>query len=171
MMKAPRRHRREGTCTTKRRDKRRIEIVADQVANSSAQLLIRAAENWRGPAMAQKLRELYERPEITFLTNHAHVLLLIAQTSDLRMRELATAVGLTERAIQRIVGDLTSAGYLSVVKMGRRNRYLVQTELAMRHRVGGHRIIGDLIRFAGTPPGQPDRLASREAEENGMRVG
>jgi len=83
----------------------------------------------------------------TFFTNYAHILLLIAKTSDVRMRELAQEVGITERAVQRIVEDLTASGYLSVTKEGRRNRYTVQTELPLKHNLTEHRSVGDLIRF------------------------
>ena len=83
----------------------------------------------------------------TFFTNYAHILLLIAKTSDVRMRELAQEVGITERAVQRIVEDLAASGYLSVTKEGRRNRYTVQTELPLRHSLTEHRNVGDLIRF------------------------
>lgn len=82
-----------------------------------------------------------------FLTNHAHVLLLIARETNLRMRELATEVGITERAVQRIVEELTASGYLVVTKEGRRNHYQVREELFVGHRVASHRTIGDLIRF------------------------
>jgi len=87
----------------------------------------------------------------TFLTNHAHVLILIARESDLRMRELATEVGITERAVQRIVEDLSTAGYLLVTKDGRRNRYQVVKDKPLRHSVEGHCSVGDLIGFVNRP--------------------
>jgi DNA-binding IclR family transcriptional regulator len=86
-------------------------------------------------------------PGFVFLTNHAHVLLLIARETDLRMRELATEVGITERAIQRIVEELTASGYLIVTKDGRRNRYQVREELSVGHRVASRRTVGELVRF------------------------
>jgi DNA-binding IclR family transcriptional regulator len=86
-------------------------------------------------------------PGFVFLTNHAHVLLLIARETDLRMRELATEVGITERAVQRIVEELTSSGYLIVTKDGRRNRYQVREELLVGHRVASQRTVGELVRF------------------------
>lgn len=86
-------------------------------------------------------------PRFTFLTNHAHVLLLIAQNPNLRMRDIATKVGVTERAVQRIVDDLTLTGYLLVTKEGRRNMYQIVPDLALRHPVEGHCTIGDLIQF------------------------
>ncbi len=82
-----------------------------------------------------------------FFSNHAHVLLLIVRQPDLRMRELAVEIGITERSVQRIVEDLTVTGYLKVTKQGRRNRYQIQRELPMRHHVEAHRNVGDLVRF------------------------
>lgn len=58
----------------------------------------------------------------TLLTNHALVLVLIARARDIRMREIASHIGITERAVQRIIDDLTTHGYLAIVKDGRRNR-------------------------------------------------
>jgi DNA-binding transcriptional ArsR family regulator len=83
----------------------------------------------------------------TFFTNHAHVLLLISNNEEVRMRELASAVGITERAIQRIVDDLAQAGYVSIVKEGRRNRYTTHAERFLRHPVESHRSVGDLVKF------------------------
>ena len=89
----------------------------------------------------------------SFFTNYAQVLLLIAQESDVRMRELAADVGITERAIQRIIEDLVTAGYLSVKKEGRRNRYDVRSELPLKRLPVSHRTVGDLVRFVREQPG------------------
>ena len=69
----------------------------------------------------------------TFLTNHAQVLLCIADTPDIRLREMAERVGITERATQRILADLIEAGYVKTKRIGRRNRYTVDRQHAMRH--------------------------------------
>jgi predicted transcriptional regulator len=69
----------------------------------------------------------------TFLTNHAQVLLCIAATPDIRLRDVAQHVGITERATQRIVADLIEAGYVKTKRIGRRNRYTVNRQHAMRH--------------------------------------
>ena len=87
------------------------------------------------------------QPGFTFLTNHSHVLLLIAANPEMRMREIAAAVGITERAVQRIIDELSASGYLLVTKDGRRNRYQVVPEKPLRHPVEGHCTIGELIRF------------------------
>jgi predicted ArsR family transcriptional regulator len=81
----------------------------------------------------------------TFLTNHAHVLLLLARDSGLTMREAAAAVGITERAVQRIVLDLESAGYLVREKEGRRNRYQVRPDRPLRHPIESHQRVAALI--------------------------
>ncbi len=69
----------------------------------------------------------------TFLTNHAHVLLCIAKDPGIRMREVAEQVGVTERAVQRIVSELEEAGYLHRERDGRQNRYEVRSNLPFRH--------------------------------------
>jgi DNA-binding MarR family transcriptional regulator len=69
----------------------------------------------------------------TFLTNHAQVLLCLADTPDIRLRDVAERVGITERATQRIVSDLIEAGYVKSERVGRRNRYTVDRQHAMRH--------------------------------------
>jgi DNA-binding MarR family transcriptional regulator len=81
----------------------------------------------------------------TFLTNHAHVLLAIAAQPDLRLRDIADRVGITERAAQRIVGELEEAGYLEVWREGRRNSYRVQRNRHLRHPAEQHHRIGELI--------------------------
>lgn len=87
----------------------------------------------------------------TFLTNYAHVLLLIARESDVRMRELANTIGITERAVQRIVEDLTTSGYLTVTKEGRRNHYQVRADKSLRHPLTQHCSVSDLIYFMNSP--------------------
>ena len=82
----------------------------------------------------------------TFLTNHSHVLLCIAEDPNVRLRDVAVRVGITERAAQRIVAELEDAGYLSHEKVGRRNRYEVHPELPLRHPLEDHLEIGALLR-------------------------
>jgi DNA-binding IclR family transcriptional regulator len=69
----------------------------------------------------------------TFLTNHAQVLLCLADIPDIRLRDVAERVGITERATQRILADLTEAGYVKTERIGRRNRYTIDRQHAMRH--------------------------------------
>lgn len=82
----------------------------------------------------------------TFLTNHSHVLLCIAEDPDILLREVANRVGITERATQRIVAELEAAGYVSHIKVGRRNRYQVNPHLPLRHPLEDHLEIGALLR-------------------------
>ena len=82
----------------------------------------------------------------TFLTNHAHVFLCIAEDPDTLIREVADRVGITERATQRIVAELEEAGYLSHTKVGRRNHYEVHTDLPLRHPLEDHLAVSALLR-------------------------
>jgi hypothetical protein len=83
-------------------------------------------------------------PDWTFLTNHAHVLLCIAREPEVRMRDVAQMVGITERAVQRIVADLEQAGYLVRTRHGRRNQYEVREHLPLRHPVERHERVSSL---------------------------
>jgi DNA-binding MarR family transcriptional regulator len=74
-----------------------------------------------------------EHKSWTFLTNHAQVLLCIAQNSDIRLRDVAQTVGITERAAQRIVLDLVEANFLERQRNGRRNHYAINPDATMRH--------------------------------------
>lgn len=85
-------------------------------------------------------------PSWTFLTNHAHVLLAISAESQIRIRDIAAQVGITERAAHRIVSDLEVAGYLKVSKIGRRNEYSVVRNLPLRHPAERHHRIGELLK-------------------------
>jgi len=81
----------------------------------------------------------------TFLSNHAHVWLCLARDPDLRLRDLAVLVGITERAVHRIVHELAEEGYLEVTREGRRNHYAVVAQQPMRHPVEGQGTVGDLL--------------------------
>ncbi|MEU2518948.1 helix-turn-helix domain-containing protein [Streptomyces pseudogriseolus] len=81
----------------------------------------------------------------TFLTNHARVLLQIARDPDTRLRDIATGIGITERAVQLIVADLEAAGYLTRTRVGRRNRYTIDPTVALRHPAEADHPVGDLL--------------------------
>lgn len=81
----------------------------------------------------------------TFLTNHAHVLLVIARDPDVRLRDVALAVGITERAVQVIVTELEQAGYLTRSRVGRRNHYQLHPHLPLRHPLERDHTIGELL--------------------------
>ena len=87
----------------------------------------------------------------TFLTNHAHVLLVVRRDPNARLREIADAVGVTERAVQLILGDLEDAGYVRRTKVGRRNAYVVLGG-PLRHALERGRAVDDLLDALGEPP-------------------
>lgn len=81
----------------------------------------------------------------TFLTNHGHVLLCLATHPGLRMKDIATKVQITERAVQKIVSDLAESGYVVVERHGRRNQYRVIKDKPLRHPIESHKTVNDLI--------------------------
>ena len=85
----------------------------------------------------------------TFLTNHAHVLLAIAATPDLRLKDIADQVDVTERTASQIVSDLEEVGCIERVKRGRRNHYIVREQHPLRHPLEEHHRIADLIAAIG----------------------
>jgi predicted ArsR family transcriptional regulator len=85
---------------------------------------------------------------VSLLTNHAHVLILLAKDDGIRMRDIAILVGITERAVQRIIEDLTMSGILDVLKEGRCNRYRIHEENSLDYPVEGLSKVGDLLRCA-----------------------
>jgi Mn-dependent DtxR family transcriptional regulator len=82
-----------------------------------------------------------------FVSNHAHVLECISTDPTTRLRDIAVSVGITERTVSQIVGDLEEAGYLTKGRDGRRNVYEIHGELPLRHPRHRHRTVGDLIAF------------------------
>jgi len=81
----------------------------------------------------------------SFITNHARVLLLLAGDPDARLRDLAAALGITERTAFGIVTDLVQAGYLIKQRGGRRNRYHIQEHLPLPDPIGRERTIGEVL--------------------------
>lgn len=81
----------------------------------------------------------------TFLSNHGHVLLCLAGDPQMALRDVAQTVGITERSVQRIVGELEEGGYLERRREGRRNRYVIRRAVPLRHPIEKHRRVGDLI--------------------------
>ena len=80
-----------------------------------------------------------------FLTNHAHVLVCVARDPGIRLRDIATAIGITERSAHRILSELVEEGYVVRERRGRRNRYQVKTKLPLRHPLAEKREVGDLL--------------------------
>ena len=97
----------------------------------------------------------------TFLTNHAHVLLAIAQDPSIRMRDAALKVGITERAAQRILADLLEAGYVTREKQGRRNQYQVHADQPLRHGLISHQPVKALLALLITPGAPPVKKRRR----------
>ena len=84
-------------------------------------------------------------PRWDFLTNHAHVLVCVARDPGIRLRDIAAAVGITERAAHRIVSELVDEGYVVRERQGRRNRYQVKAKLPLPHPLAEEREVGDLL--------------------------
>jgi DNA-binding Lrp family transcriptional regulator len=93
-----------------------------------------------------------QRPTWTFLTNHSHVLLCIAEDPEIRGRDIAQRVGITERSAQNIVRELIEGGYLTREKVGRRNRYKVHPELPLRHPIERDHEVAELLRLVTVSP-------------------
>ena len=81
----------------------------------------------------------------TFFSNHTHVLVVIERQPDVLIKDLARAVGITERAASSILGDLEAEGYLTRVRKGRNNLYELHQSRPLRHHLEQHRTIGDVL--------------------------
>src|SRR3954451_702544 len=99
-----------------------------------------------------------------FLTNHAHVMLCVAKDPGIRLRDVATAVGITERSAHKLLSELVDDGYVERERHGRRNRYEVKLELPLRHPLVREHEVGDLLKvllgradMAGRRAADPDR--------------
>jgi Mn-dependent DtxR family transcriptional regulator len=99
-----------------------------------------------------------------FVTNHAHVLSCVAADPNLRLRDIAPAVGITEPTTAQIVNELEQAGYLTKTRDGRRNRYDIHDELPLRHPRHRHHTVGDLIRFLQAPTETARRGSRRRTQ-------
>jgi hypothetical protein len=81
----------------------------------------------------------------TFLSNYTHVLVCLARNPDTRLRDISANVGITERAAQRIVGDLEAAGVITRRKDGRRNHYEIELDAPLRHPLECNTTVGNLL--------------------------
>lgn len=114
------------------------------------------------------------RERWTFLSNHSHVLIALAKQPDLRIRDLAQAVGITERAVAQILSDLQAARVLTKRRVGRRNVYLVDANAPLRHAVESHRTVADILRLAEGAPAntaRQERRSNTSAHKSGKRAG
>ena len=82
----------------------------------------------------------------TLLTNHAHVLVCLTMDCDMRLRDIAARVGITERAVQRIVTELEQSKILSHTREGRRNHYTIHADQPLRHELERDYTVGSLLR-------------------------
>lgn len=102
------------------------------------------------------------KPEVpskwTLMSNHGHVLVCIGGDPDVRLRDISARVGITERAVFGIVEDLEAAGVLQRIKIGRRNRYLINVEQPMRHPLEAHQTVGALLSLFAWSDGEMDEL-------------
>jgi DNA-binding MarR family transcriptional regulator len=103
----------------------------------------------------------------TLLSTHARVLVEIARDPDVRIRDLAVECDMTERAVQRIVADLEQAGYLSHTRVGRRNRYTVNTDQTFRHHAHADYPVGPLLDLLTAPA--TDRNRDRRPRHPGPK--
>ena len=103
----------------------------------------------RKPAQASRAAtgDAYKTGGWTFLTNHAHVLICLAKDPTLRLRDVAALVGITERAVQKIVQELEAGGVLSRERDGRRNVYEIHADRPLRHPVESHCRISEMLQW------------------------
>ena len=107
----------------------------------------------------------------TFLTNHGHVLLCLARSPELRLRDVAVAVGVTERAVQRIVADLEEAGYLTRRRAGRQNEYEIDADRPLRHPVEAHHSVRALLKLGSDGPAVEGRRGKAAPSSGAARSG
>ncbi len=88
-----------------------------------------------------------QKPGWTFFTNHSHVLFYIYFHPELPMKDIGRNVGITERAVVRIIKELEDPGAVSIEKIGRTNKYTVNEDVRLRHQIESHRTIRDLMTF------------------------
>ena len=81
----------------------------------------------------------------TFFSNYAHVLVCLAEDPSARLRDVALHVGITERAVQRIIGQLEDGKVLAKVRDGRRNHYRIDMDCPLRHPLEAHKTVGSLL--------------------------
>jgi predicted DNA-binding transcriptional regulator YafY len=103
--------------------------------------------------------------EWTFLTKHALVLSLIAKHPRITARELATAIGTTERAIRRVIADLYGDGYIGKKRVGRGVKYRIRPDLSLRHGTHGEIAVGDFLEALGWKRRRAGVRASTVKEE------
>ena len=105
----------------------------------------------------------------TFLTNHAHVLGVLTENPHSVLREVAIRVGITERAVQRIIQDLEEEGFIRREKVGRQNQYQIIADRPLRHPIEAHRTIGDLLGLISSRDQTPAATAAARQVDSTAR--
>lgn len=107
----------------------------------------------------------------TLFSNHGHVLFCLARDKEARLRDVAADVGITERAVQKIVRDLQDGGMISVTKIGRRNRYRINKKQPLRHQLEACCTVRDLIKVVnkGSETDGPDSATIGETGKPGNK--
>jgi predicted transcriptional regulator len=95
--------------------------------------------------MGRRKRVLTSQHYWTFFSNHAHVYFILALNPDIVLRQVAAKVGITERAVQRIVQDLEESGYIIITKTGRNNHYSIVENKTLRHSLERNVCMKDLV--------------------------
>jgi hypothetical protein len=99
----------------------------------------------------------------TFFSNYGHVLVCLSRNNEARLRDVAFEVGITERAVQKIVRDMQDAGFITVSKQGRCNRYRLNKRKSLRHGLESHCNIGKLLALVTRP--DPIKIAAENHKE------
>ena len=94
----------------------------------------------------------------TFLTNHGHVLMCLSRNNNLRLRDMASLIGITERAVHKIITDLESAGIITRKRSGRCNEYSISADKPLRHPLEAHCTVGELIGLVADHDQAPEDL-------------
>jgi DNA-binding MarR family transcriptional regulator len=116
-----------------------MNIRAIEYTKSNASIM--TEESWNMDADAAR-----DQSRWTFLTNHLQVLACLARDPELRIRDIANLVGITERATVQILSQLEASGYLTKTRVGRRNHYTVHAERPLRHPLQDGHQVGELLR-------------------------
>ena len=106
----------------------------------------------------------------TLFSNYGHVLVCLARNREARLRDVAAEVGITERAVQTIVRDMQDAGFITVTKQGRCNRYRINRRKSLRHSLESHCSVGKLLSLVARPaPGRPADESEMEPTPDSVR--
>ena len=106
-------------------------------------------------------------PECPFITNHGLVLAIVARHPRRTARDIGDAVGITERATHKIINDLEVAGYITKVKVGRRNEYTIHPEVPLKEKVRGDIRVRELLMILGWKPKKSQRKTTLAEQDKG----